>query len=402
MLPIIKWDSLLLIKIIIFQAANIGPILFSILRKFKDNLASLRYTSYLILFIGFLAAILLSLFWEKEIKVGKKMTSLPLLFLAFVFALTDCTSSVVFLPFMAKFPQSYMVPFYIGEGISGVVPSMLALAQGTGGKSCQNITINESESGPRFTVNVYFGLTSILMAISAGAFYLLNNKQVNLRERLEFKELDDANILPEEGCILNQNESELPLNEEVKKRSEIRVYDVFFGAQREQHAQLRWSLLQLYTIIVIVSAFGNGVIPSVSSYACMPYGPSSYHIATELSLIANPICCFLAFFLACKSPLVLDVLCAIAVAIAAVIIYTATLSPEPWLVGTSAGSVLMIMLFILWSGCISYIKVNVASILQQYGEDALLICGVVTQLGACCGAVIIFLVTTKTNTFISC
>ena len=388
--------------IIIFQAANIGPILFSILRKFKDTWASLRYTSYLILFIGFLAAILLSLFWENEVKLGKKMSSLPLLLLVFVCALSNCTSSVVFLPFMAKFPQGYMVPFYIGQGLSGVVPSMLALAQGTGGGNCQNNTVDQSESGPRFTVNVYFGLTSIFMAISAAAFYLLNNKQVNLRERHDFKELVDTNILPEEGNVPEEDAPELPLKEEVKKRSEIRVYDVFFGAQREQHAQLRWSLLQLYTIIVIISALENGVIPSVSSYACMPYGPTSYHLATELSLIADPICCFLAFFLACKSPLVLDLLCSIAVAIAAVIIYTATLSPEPWLVGSSAGSVFIIMLFILWSGSSSYIKLNVASILQQYGEDALLICGVITQLGACCGAVIIFLVTTKTNTFISC
>lgn len=330
------------------------------------------------------------------------MTSLPLLLLSFLFAITDCTTAVVFLPFMAKYPQGYMVPFYVGEGLSGVMPSLLALSQGTGGGTCYNSTDSGSQGGPRFSVNAFFGMLSVLMAVSAIAFYLLNSMQVSLSERYNQREqLENTPSSPEEEKALEPSGSEQP-SAEVQNKQEIRVFNVFFGPQRQQHTQLRWSLVQLYSVIAIVSALGNGVIPSISSYACMPYGPISFHLATELSLLANPICCFLAFFVACSRPPVLNALCSIAVAVAAVIIYTATLSPTPWLVATTSGSFLIILLFIMWSGCISYIKVNVATILQQYGENALLVCGVVTQLGSCCGAIIIFIITTKSNSFVQC
>ena len=160
--------------------------------------------------------------------------------------------------------------------------------------------------------------------------------------------------------------------------------------------------IQLYVLTAVVCAFGNGVIPAILSYACLPYGPTTYHLATELSLLANPISCFIAFFVACKSPLLLDALGGVAVLIASTILYIATLSPDPWLVGTTAGSFLIVGLCVAWTATISYIKVCIASVLQKYGENALLWCGVVTQLGSCCGAVVIFIVNFKTNAFTQC
>merc|ERR1719204_2370880 len=71
--------------VLIIQAANIGPIVFTIMRQCRKDVASLRYTAYIILFVGFVAAILLSQFWEKEVKIGSKQSSLPLLFLSFIF-----------------------------------------------------------------------------------------------------------------------------------------------------------------------------------------------------------------------------------------------------------------------------------------------------------------------------
>lgn len=399
-----KWD-LPTYLVLIIQVANIGPIIFTIMRQYKRDLASLRYTAYLILLIGFAAAILLSQLWDKEVKIGSKQSSLPLLFLSFLFALVDCTSSVVFLPFMAKYPSSYMIPFYIGEGMSGVMPSLLALAQGTGGDTCYDASGSASSDGPRFGVNVYFGLVSALTAVSGIAFYFLNNLDVSLNER--YDNIAVSSTLPaqspdQERAATPEDTAPSALDPSETKLANIRVYDVFCGERRSELVDTKWNFIQLYTIIAIVSALGNGVIPAILSYACLPYGPTAYHLATELALLTNPICCFLAFFIACKRPPVLGVLCSVSVFIATVIIYTATLSPTPWLVGTGWGSFLIVLLSILWTGSTSYIKVNVACVLQKYGENTLLFCGIVTQLGSCLGAVIIFLVNFKTNSFTSC
>ena len=385
-----------------------GPILFTFLRQYKRRFASLKYGAYIILTTGFVAAILLSQLWNKELTLNDgKQSSLPLLMLAFMFALLDCTSSVVFLPYMAKYPPGYMVAFYIGEGMSGVAPSLLALAQGTGGDLCYNVTMpGEEPKGPRFSVSLYFGLLSILLAVSGLAFYLLNTLPASLNERYTAIQpsSDRGSPNPREDEPSPDRGSDQPLEAGpvVKiEMSNLRVYDVFCGAQ-EEHVNVRWVFIQLYVVTGIICALGNGVIPAILSYACLPYGPTTYHLATELSLLANPIACFAAFFVACKSPKLLDLLCAFAVTIAGVVIYTATLSPDPWLKGTAAGSILIILLCVVWTSCISYLKVCIASILQRYGENALMWCGVVTQLGSCCGAIVIFFINFKTNTFTPC
>lgn len=301
---------------------------------------------------------------------------------------------------MAKYPQSYMISFYIGEGMSGVVPSLLGLSQGAGGDSCyQNISSNDTPPGPRFSVSVYFGILSSVVAISGIAFFFLNNLELSLKVRYDHV-ISSANNSPTRE--LESPSASVEAEPREITLSDIRVYDVFVNPTQPAHRSIKWKFIQLFLIIGIISALGNSVVPAILSYACLPYGPVTYHLATELSLLANPICCFLAFFVACKRSTILGGICSFSCLIAAVIIYTATLSPRPWLMGTTGGSLLIVLLCILWTGSISYIKVNVATILQEYGENALMFCGIITQLGSCCGAIIIFLVNTKTSSFKPC
>ena len=369
------------------------------MRQFKREWTSLKYAAYIILLLGIVSCFLLSLLWDKHITLGSKLSSFPLLFLAFMFAFLDCTSSVVFLPYMAKYPQSYMIPFYIGEGMSGVVPSVLALSQGSGGDTCYNATGSTDTSGPRFSVGLYFGLLCLLLAISATAFHLLNTLKISIDVRYEHLQSSSPSAKSYET---GKDASQSILSGEEFELNNLKIHEVFCGDVTGRYSHVKRIFIQLYLITAIVCGLGNGVIPAILAYACLPYGPTTYHLATELALLANPICCFAAFFLACKKPSILTILCSFSVAIAGVIIYTATLSPTPWLVGTFGGSFLIVALNVLWVGSTSYIKVNIATSLQQYGENALLYCGVVTQLGSCCGAIVIFLVSVYTNTFTSC
>ena len=56
--------------------------------------------------------------------------STSLFVLVFFLSLVDCTSSVLFLPFMAIFRDIYLNSYLIGEGLSGFIPSVVAIAQG--------------------------------------------------------------------------------------------------------------------------------------------------------------------------------------------------------------------------------------------------------------------------------
>jgi len=59
--------------------------------------------------------------------------------------------------------------------------------------------------------------------------------------------------------------------------------------------------LYLVVLIFFVNAISNGILPSVSSYSSLPYGQTAYHLSTSLGNMANPLACFIAFFLPTKS-----------------------------------------------------------------------------------------------------
>lgn len=309
---------------------------------------------------------------------------------------------------MAKYPAGYMIAFYIGEGMSGVVPSLLGLGQGAGGDTCSNSNSTGTDtSGPRFSTSIYFGLLSLMVAISGVAYYLLNNLNISLSER--YKALDRNSPTENEG-VQEKGGSESEKGGSGTEASDsinmkqLNVKDVFCPSyqHRQEVANVRVLFINMYLIIGIMCALGNGMIPAISAYAYLPYGPTTYHLAVELALLANPIVCFASFYLATKNPKVLNVVTTFAVGIAVVIIYTATMSPTPWMMDSTAGSVLIILICVCWTGCISYVKLCVASILREYGENALIWCGFVTQLGSFIGAVIIFVISFKTKTFTPC
>ena len=173
------------------QLGNIIPFLYVIagrLRKFRHTE---HVVIYVILAIGCMSSVLLAFFWDKTETFGGKPHSLYLLMFTFTLAAVDCTSSVTYFPFMAKFPEKFIVSLMIGEGFSGLIPSVLALAQNAGTEkvvSAQSTT-HESLSGntteapsnstycftnAHFSEKTYFLLIFVLFLISGVAFFIIN------------------------------------------------------------------------------------------------------------------------------------------------------------------------------------------------------------------------------------
>ena len=125
---------------IMIQIANIGPLLYWFARK-KRLLNEITAT-HIQMSIGIASCLVLILAWDWTVEIRGKRHSLVLFVATFGLALVDCTSSVTFLPFMARFDSGYMTPYLVGEGLSGFIPSMFALIQGVGEnrKECLELT----------------------------------------------------------------------------------------------------------------------------------------------------------------------------------------------------------------------------------------------------------------------
>ena len=94
-----------------------------------------------------------------------------------------------------------------------------------------------------------------------------------------------------------------------------------------------------------MNVLSNEILPSVQSYACLPYGSQTYHLAVTLSKIANPLACLVVFFLPVKSRTTLGTITTIRTLVSIYIMSVAANSPEPPLVNSLAGSLLVLSIF---------------------------------------------------------
>ena len=199
---------------IIIQLANVGPAVYAVVQKFHQRSAKeegrSRATKRLdvevvltlvIIITAMLNIFLLSFLWPMTSVVGGRRHSVAMLTHMFPTALTSCMTSLVFLPYMARFPSSYISAHYMGQGFSGLVPGLIGLIQGAGSppyclrnstqvtnSTFQNITndmtldavgnftvtmVVQSQE-PLFSVQVFFFCLTALFLVSLAAFCSVN------------------------------------------------------------------------------------------------------------------------------------------------------------------------------------------------------------------------------------
>jgi riboflavin transporter 2 len=145
---------------IIVQMANIGPITYGLIKWRSKGEIPVSGIIVLLLMVGITSSSLLVAFWHQTSYLGDLEHSTGLFVLVFFLSLVDCTSSVLFLPFMGIFRDIYLNSYLVGEGLSGFIPSIAALIQGVGGNPyCTNVTIQNETSG-------------LLVRISSSTYYI--------------------------------------------------------------------------------------------------------------------------------------------------------------------------------------------------------------------------------------
>jgi len=296
---------------IIIQTGNLGPLLYSAWRNKYGNQYD-RLLTISLMILGIISIFLMAIFYNVTSIIFGQPHSIVLFILTFSIALVGCTSSVLFIPSLSHYSDVYLVTYMLGEGISGFVPSIIAIIQGVSTTTCHTvvrdglIVIEKSITNVYFSSRLFFIIIGLFMCASTVSYLCLEYTQICKKEKIQ-KEPDSVEVH----------------NDSLTK------------------ANYHFHVLLLVIQGVIVF-FANGLLPSIQSYSCLPYGYIAYHLATNLSNIANPIACFIAFYTNRTSKNIIYVLCSICIITIVYLLMTAFTSPSPLLYNTTTGMVLIV------------------------------------------------------------
>ncbi|XP_040044187.2 solute carrier family 52, riboflavin transporter, member 2 [Gasterosteus aculeatus] len=360
---------------------NVGPIAVTITHHCAPGRLNERLVIHCIQALAVVASALLAVFWSHTVTVAGGDRSLPFLLLTFVLSLVCCTSNVTFLPFMFSYPPQYIRTFFIGQGLSALFPCIVALGQGVGKLECKTVngTVKAERLKENFPAQNFFWFLCVMLSISAVSFQALMQRRTKTQENAPQQEVADPAAEAKNG------EETHPLHNGGTPVSEDQV-------QVEERPQTFWTRRNVYllSLLAVSNALTNGVLPSVQSFSCLPYGLMTYHLAVVLGNIANPLGCFLAMFVVLRSSSGLGLLSVAGGVFAAYLLALAALSPCPPLLGTSVGMALVVISGIAFTGLYSYLKVVIGTLLHEAGHAALLWCGISIQAGSLIGALTMF------------
>ncbi|XP_032073233.1 solute carrier family 52, riboflavin transporter, member 3 [Thamnophis elegans] len=394
---------------IIIQLANIGPLFVTLMHKFKPGLLKEVPVICAVVSTGILACFLLAFLWHYTTPIAGEPHSVAFFVLTFFLSLVDCTSSVTFLPFMAHFHPRYVPTLFIGEGLSGFIPALFALAQGAGIATCVQVpgptfnaslgnasqanatgTMETRYSPANFSSLVFFLILSAMMLFCLVSFLFLNRQPKSLA--LSTQVLCSSNI------SLNSLQKIPTGKEEPAHLKGGSTYSTE-GTMENLHEGDPWAgkvtytcskLVLIYFLVTWLNALTNGILPSVQSYSCLPYGNLAYHLAATLSSMANPLACTVATFLPNRSLLFLGILTAAGTAFGAYNMAMAVLSPCPLLKDSDWGIALIVISWVSFTGTLTYVKVMLGMMLRSCSHSALVWYGTVEQLGSLLGALLMF------------
>lgn len=323
------------------QSANIGSFVYVLYQRCARKKIRDDILIYITLAMGCVAAIGMAFFYH--VTVGGH--SVALLIFSLLHSLVGCLSMVLFMPYMGRFRECYLVSYMFGMALNGCLSSVFALIQGVGGPAeCRpktlsdgSITLIQYTPQPLFSTKLYFLLVSIIMLIGAIAFILLSTLNVCKREYAR-------------GTIGNGNEFYYDDNAENSERRE------HIPANVRNLSSFNYCFLIL--TIVSLNVLANGIFPGIVTYVGLPYGNNAYHLCVTLAAIGNPLAGLLAVILPHTSIRVIRILSLTQAILAAYIFYIATKSPTPPLQHTVIGSILIVR-FIDLNFFSFFFKVNI-------------------------------------------
>lgn len=386
---------------LVIQLANVGPLVYWIARR--RNWCSAVTANHVQFFLGTIGCVLLVLCWNQTVAVGNDEYSIVLYVSTFLLSLVDCTSSTSFLPFMGRFANVYMTPYLVGEGLSGLIPTLVAIAQGIGHgeDSCppqqsgnvSNFDVNDemlAAREPRFSLEVFFMSLLVTLLVSWIAFIVLWATPCARRHQL-------ANTRGYQTDTSHKLSGHKALNAYDREQST-------FLAKRSGHLNWKDEGYRHALIILTWACFLTfGIMPSIQSYSSLPYSDATFHLSVIVNNVAFPVGCLAAMIVEIRSRHLINVITLTGTLFALYIGLCASLSPRPPLHDSLIGHFIMVSFWFTFTFLMSYAKTMVTLSLKDLdGDEGLFWVGMATQFGSVVGAVLMFVVVQYTHFFKKC
>ena len=360
---------------IIMQVGNIGPLLFLIANRLAKNHVKEWPVVYVIIGIGAASCLLLAFLWNTTTIIGSVEHSTWLFVLSSCLALVDCISSVVFLPYMSIFKPQYMTAYFIGDGLSGLIPGLVGLAQGLGGDAVcvntstvipnkttgKNITIfrvEEEYQEPVFSVQTFFFFLFALICMSGISFSFLQWTSFCKRETIRSKISCDIgpNFIPVNQVSESPETVEKDLsNKDIPSRKVSYRNSKNLSAKAKSRddderdlnepslSKAEYALLLFFTLWI--NMLSIGVLNVIQTYALIPYGHLVYSLSVRLGKVSDPLACFFALLVPSQSLATISVLTFIGTVFTGYQIFLVAMSPTAPLQGELEGKFLCVSIF---------------------------------------------------------
>ncbi|CAB3397090.1 unnamed protein product [Caenorhabditis bovis] len=401
----------------VVQVACIAPLVYTVVHKgVKSFTLPTAKLIFMFLSLACICQLGMCFFWNKHGDLFGADRSWPLYLLLFGLAIVNAISSVLFMPFMAQFHPAYLNAYFVGMGFSSLVPSILSLIQGTSNYECDK-NGNPNYFPPRFSVSVFFFIIFAFTCVALIAFTILYITGEHRHSSSGEKKAHEGTPLkmcsqspcpsppPEEDSNIEIHETGAPAIDGIVteiESSHVHVTSIDSDPNSVDYITgVKYGLLLLAT--ALVNAQMNGVIPSIQSYASLPYSQATYHYGIAFSNVVSPISSFLPFFISIKNLPILGVLTVCSSIVTGFVVFLAALSPNLIFNSVTWGSTLSIGSCLIAAGLHSYLRVVFASILREghQSESRLFWCGVFIQIGSFIGSAVMFPLVNVLKLFIS-
>ncbi|CAD5220666.1 unnamed protein product [Bursaphelenchus okinawaensis] len=307
---------------IIIQISAI-PSLFYIFLQYKGRITisaapiiitALLIVSTVTLFIG--------IFNDVTVYIAGAQRSIVIYIGIFFVGVVSVLSDVLFMPYMRNLPKMYFNSFFVGMGMSALVPSIFSIIQDAHSYECVHIPNTfppqfEAEYvNLKFGVTTYYTLVFIWYLIGLFAFLTIHwfqNFIYNAWPKSFTWSVKDVAVAP---AVLDEK----------TEKTWNGITDVV-----------------LLCMIAIVNGSLNGLMPSIASFVTLPYSPNTYSWSLTICAIFQPVGSFVSFFLKARNVKVMIATCTVTVVAVALCIILAFQSPNPWLVNSSIGSAFAIV-----------------------------------------------------------
>jgi riboflavin transporter 2 len=324
---------------IAIQCANIPAFLYFIFSFKKWNLSlkcgafsHLHLVIGILLALGFTSTFLMSFFWSHSVIIHSKPTSLPLIIFTFLGGIVDCTTSLVYWPFVSSYSDVYTSALAAGEGLSGAAVSVVGLIQNQGTSS-------------RFSPSIFFILTSFWMILSGVAFggllYLKKKQATSIQDDIQASEslIKPKRTVGSSGIIVSPSRS---------------IRDNWW----------------LFVLQFVINSISNGLLPSLCTFAFFNYkdGKLAMSLAINISLITNPLAALVSALYKCR-PWLLVVFTSVAMVLSSFMVWVSAASPHPPLQDNHYAAWLMFCNVLVITILVSYSKAVIFMHLKEPNSE---------------------------------